>query len=427
MLAQDWCNSSSRNMSKKPVIVVGAGIVGVSTAIWLQRFGHRVILMDRAAPGEGASFGNAGLIAQWAVAPVTTPGIWRDIPKYLTNPNSPLFVEWGYLPKLAPWLLQFLSNATDQKTQRIVDDLSPLLHDAVQQHRALDQGSSLEKWVRDSKLSYCYENEAAFRKDAYSWALKKRCGFEPTILTGREVQEAEPILGPAIGCLAVLEGQGHITDPGGYVKALASEFEREGGQVIRATVQAIAKSGGCVTHVGTDVGRFDCDRLVVTAGIWSKDLMRQLGLKVRLETERGYHVLFENPSEVPRNPMMNTKGKFGVNPMGMGLRCAGTVELGSHQTGPKKAPIRVLMKNVKEAFPTLTYSGTQEWMGFRPSTSDSLPLIGEIEESGIFTGFGHQHIGLTAGPKTGRLLAQMIAGQPPNIQMSPYDPARFLS
>lgn len=413
-------------MSTSPIFVVGAGIVGVSTAIWLQRFGNRVILMDRDAPGEGASFGNAGLIAQWAVTPVTTPGLWRDIPKYLTDPNSPLFVEWGYLPKLAPWLVRFLSNATDQKTLRIVDDLSPLLHDAVDQHRALEEGTTLEAWVRDSKLSYCYETEAAFRKDAYSWALKKRCGFEPKLLRGDEVREAEPILGPSVGCLAVLEGQGHVTDPGGYVKALAASFEKDGGQIVQATVQGIERSAGRVSHIETDQGRFECDRLVVTAGIWSKDLMRQLGLTVRLETERGYHVLFKNPSEMPNNPMMNTKGKFGVNPMAMGLRCAGTVELGSHNTGPSKRPIRVLMKNVKEAFPTLTYSGTEEWMGFRPSTPDSLPMIGEIGSSGIYTGFGHQHVGLTAGPKTGRLLAQMISGQTPNLPMTPYDPERFL-
>ena len=155
--------------------------------------------------------------------------------------------------------------------------------------------------------------------------------------------------------------------------------------------------------------------------------MKTLGLKVPLETERGYHVLFENPSELPKNPMMITKGKFGVNPMETGLRCAGTVELGDHHAGPSKAPIRLLYKYAKEVFPNLKYSGTSEWMGFRPSTPDSLPLIGEIGDTGIFTGFGHQHVGLTAGPKTGRLIAQMISGQNPNVDLSPYAPARYLS
>ena len=151
-----------------------------------------------------------------------------------------------------------------------------------------------------------------------------------------------------------------------------------------------------------------------------------LGLKVSLEAERGYHIIFENPSEIPRNPMLMTEGKFGVNPMEMGLRCAGTVELGDHHSGPSDAPIRLIKNYTKKAFPNLTYSSTQEWMGFRPSTPDSIPLIGQVGQSGVFTGFGHQHIGLTAGPKTGRLLAQLITGQIPNIDMSPYTPERYL-
>ncbi|SHH38087.1 D-amino-acid dehydrogenase [Cognatiyoonia sediminum] len=414
-------------MAKHPIIVVGAGIVGVSTAIWLQRFGHRVVLMDRDAPGEGASFGNAGLIAQWAVTPVTTPGLWRDMPNYLINPQSPLFVEWGYLPKMLPWLGRFLAQATDGKTQTYADQVAPLLLDAVDQHRSLIAGTAAESFVRDSKLSYAYRSQAEFEKDAYAWALKRRCGFEPQMVLGADVRDAEPILGPDIGCLAVLEGQGHVMDPGRYVKALAKHFEKDGGAFVRATVQGIGRQGGAVTHVDTDQGRFDCNRLVVTAGIWSKELMQALGLKVQLETERGYHLVFENPSEMPKNPMMHVKGKFGVNPMNVGLRCAGMVELGSHTSGPSDAPLNLLRENAKKAFPTLTYSNVKEWMGFRPSTPDSLPLIGEIENSGIYTGFGHQHVGLTAGPKTGRLLAQMIDKQPPNIQMDAYLPARYLS
>ena len=414
-------------MTDHPIIVVGAGIVGVSTAIWLQRFGHRVVLMDRDAPGEGASFGNAGLIAQWAVTPVTTPGLWRDIPKYLSNPKSPLFVEWRYLPKMAPWLVRFLSHATDAKATQIADHLSSLLLDAVDQHKSLTAGTMAADFVADSKLSYLYGSREDFQKDAYSWALKERCGFQPTLITGRDVQDAEPILSPDIQCLAVIEGQGHVTDPGGYVKALAKSFEDDGGSIVRAAVQNVGRENGKVTHIETDAGRFECDRLVITAGIWSKDLMRALRLNVPLEAERGYHLVFENPSEMPKHPMMHVKGKFGINPMKVGLRCAGTVELGSHSSGPSKAPIAVLRENAKKAFPNLKYSGVHEWMGFRPSTPDSLPLIGEIGDSGIFTGFGHQHIGLTAGPKTGRLLAQMIGQTSPNISMDAYAPSRFLN
>lgn len=412
-------------MTDKPIIVVGAGMCGVSTAIWLQRTGKRVILMDKGEPGMGASYGNAGLLAQWAVVPVTTPSLWLDAPKYLLNPNSPLFMKWAYLPKMLPWLTKFMSHATDAATRRTVQNLIPILTDAVDQHKSLVRGTPLERWIADSKFSYAYPTRQAYQADAYAWEMKRHAGFTPTVLTGQDAHDAEPILGPAIQCLAVLEGQGHILNPGQYIAELTRHFTDNGGQFIQTQVQDFHKSDGHITHIDTDQGRFDCSHAVITAGIWSKELMGKLGLKVPLETERGYHVIFENPSMMPNNPMMMTTGKFGVTPMEMGLRCAGTVELGDHHAGPSSAPIKLLRRKAREAFPDLTYSGTQEWMGFRPSTPDSLPLIGELGDSGIYTAFGHQHVGLTAGPKTGRLIAQMIDQSQPNIDMAPYSPARF--
>jgi len=413
-------------MTDKPIIVIGAGICGLSTAIWLQRSGHSVLLMDKGMPGMGASYGNAGLLAQWAIAPVTSPTLWREAPKYLLDPNSPLFMKWSYLPRLLPWLGKFLSHATDAATRRIVASQIPLVCDAVDQHKSLVRGTDLEDWVSDSKFSYAYKSKAHFDADAYTWDLKKSAGFEPTLVTGSAVQDCEPILGPAVQCLAVLEGQGHIVNPGQYITELTKYFTKKGGKFIQAEVHDLHKIDGRISHIDTDKGSFECSHAVITAGIWSKDLMKKIGLKVPLEAERGYHVIFENPSEMPRNPMMITAGKFAVNPMDMGLRCAGTVELGDHHAGPSAAPIKLLMRHAKEVFPNLTYKGTQEWMGFRPSTPDSLPLIGELGNSGIYTGFGHQHVGLTAGPKTGRLIAQMIDGNTPNIDMSPYAPERYV-
>ena len=153
--------------------------------------------------------------------------------------------------------------------------------------------------------------------------------------------------------------------------------------------------------------------------------MLKLGLNIPLEAERGYHVVYKNASILPRNPMMMTIGKFGVTPMGGDLRCAGTVELGGIKFGPSKAPIRLLRRRVAEAFPKMTYDETEEWLGFRPTAPDSLPLIGQLKESGVYTAFGHQHIGMTSGPKTGRLISDIINNRSPNIDMSVYDPNRF--
>ncbi len=409
-----------------PIIVIGAGICGVSTAIWLQRSGHQVILMDKGQPGMGTSFGNAGLLAPWAVDPVSSPRLWSQIPYYLTNPNSPLFLQWNYFPKLLPWLIKFLSNATDSQTRRIVAGLAPILHDSVDQHKELVRGTSAEKWVVDSKFSYAYPSQTAFKADAYSWKMKASAGLTPNIISGHAVQEEEPILGSAIQCLAVLEGLGHITNPGQYVKELAQYFVDNGGRFIQADVKNLHRRQDRISEVQTDQGSFRCGSAVITAGIWSKELMIKLGLKIPLVAERGYHVIFENPSEVPRNPMVITNGKFGVNPMEMGLRCAGIVELGDHQAAASNTPLRVLRKHAKAVFPNLKFTATQEWMGFRPTTPDSTPLIGELGNSGIFTGFGHQHIGITAGPKTGRLIAELINGQTPDIDMSPYNPERYV-
>ncbi len=408
-----------------PIVVIGAGICGVSSALWLQRSGHRVILIDKTAPGMGASFGNAGLLAQWAVTPVTTPDLWQALPKYALNPASPLFIKWQYLPKLAPWLWKFLQQANDSSAKAASAALGPILLDAVDQHKALSRGSSAESWIADSQFSYAYRDHKAFQKDRYAWDLKQAAGLVPDVLSGPDVQDAEPALGPAIQCLAILKGQGHILNPLGYVTALAKAFEAQGGVFRQTSVTGFEKQNGRIRSVLTEEGPINCDKAVITAGIWSKDLMGKLGLNIPLETERGYHVMFKNPSQMPRNPMMMTTGKFAVTPMQDGLRCAGTVEFGGIRLGPSKAPIQLLRRRMAEAFPQMTYESSEEWMGFRPSTPDSLPLIGELASSGIYTAFGHQHVGLTAGPKTGRLIADLITGRLPNIDMRPYDPARY--
>ena len=410
----------------KPVVVVGAGICGVSTAIWLQRSGRDVVLIDKTGPAAGASFGNAGLLAHWAVVPVTTPGLWKDAAKYLFNPNGPLFIQWSRLPQLLPWLIQFMSNATDAKANRIAQNLDAILYDTVAQHKSLARDTGVDKWIADSKFSYAYADLAAYKADAYGWGIRNRAGFDPAILTGDEVHQAEPILSPDLQCLAVLEGQGHITNPGQYVTELCNYFVKAGGRFVQEEVVDIKQTEGRVSEVLTASDSISCSHAVITAGIWSKELMKNLGIRIPLETERGYHLIFENPSEMPRNPMMITTGKFGVTPMEMGLRCAGTVELGSHLAPPSKGPIKLLKTQAAKAFPELQYTGISEWMGCRPTPPDSTPLIGEIGNTGVFTGFGHQHIGLTAGPKTGRLIAQLIDGQELNMDMEPFAPERFM-
>ncbi|MGB0506019.1 MAG: NAD(P)/FAD-dependent oxidoreductase [Pikeienuella sp.] len=412
-------------METEHIVIVGAGIVGAATAIWLRRAGKDVTLIDKGEPGMGASYGNACILASCSVVPVTVPGLIPKGPKYLADPNFPLFLRWGYLPKLAPWLFRYLSNANDKDTRRIAQGLSTIVGDSLQQHQALTAGTSAAKWIQESDYNFVYKDRAAFDADAYAWELRREAGFVPELIEGPEVHEREPILGPDMNLLAVNKDHGFIQNPGNYVKDLVKVLEELGGTFVQAEVKDFDLSGGRITAVDTDKGRFHCNSAVLSAGVWSKPLMGKLGMKVPLEAERGYHIVFKNPNQRPNSPMMMTAGKFVATPMDQGLRCAGVVEFGGLSETPSKGPLKLLRKKVKEFFPSMQAESEEEWLGFRPAPSDSLPLIGEVGATGVYAAFGHHHIGLTGGPKTGRMVADLIAGNRPNNDMTPFEPKRF--
>jgi len=407
------------------VAVIGAGIVGVSSAIWLRRAGVEVTLIDRAAPGTGTSHGNAGVLAACSVVPVTGPGLIRKAPAMLLNPNVPLFLRWKYLPRLLPWLRQYLKNANDPDTRRIVQGLAPIIADTVTQHQALCRDLGLEDWVTPSDYVYAYRSRTDFDNEAYSWALRAKEGFVPNVIEGGGVHDYEPMLNKDITCLAVLRDHGFIRDPGGYVKALARAFEALGGKVVTAQVENFDLSGGTLKAIETTSGRILCDDVVLATGVWSKPMMSKLGLNIPLESERGYHIVFEGASGGPSRPIMVASGKFVATPMAAGVRCAGVLEFGGLDAGPSKAPLALLRRQAKAAFPNLKATNEIEWLGHRPAPSDSLPLIGQIGTTRVYTAFGHHHVGLTGGPKTGRLIAGMVTGQPSNIDLAPYHPQRF--
>ncbi|MFX0546097.1 NAD(P)/FAD-dependent oxidoreductase [Roseovarius sp. S1116L3] len=411
-------------MRAQKIIVIGAGICGLSSAIWLRRAGHDVTLIDKDGPGAGASYGNAGLLAEWAVVPISGPGIaWTGL-KYLTSRDAPLSIQWGQLPRLAPWLRQFLRNSSDAKTREISAALSHLLHDSVDQHRALARGTRAERWIASSDFGWAYANRAAFEADAYGWGLRRAAGYAPEVIEGPAVREVEPMLGAATQCLVRLRGHGHVTNPGAYMTDLAQVLQDEGGTYRRAEMRDVTMLDGQITEVITDQGPLPCDAAVLAAGIWSEPLARKLGVKVPLVAERGFHLEFKSPSQMPRMPLMMTSGKFAVNPMAQGLRCAGMVELGGTSPKISRGPIELLRRNVAKVFPDLEYEEVEEWMGYRPSTPDSLPMIGQMGASGVYAAFGHQHIGLTGGPKTGRWVADMIGGRG-NAELEAFGANRF--
>lgn len=411
---------------KKTVAVIGAGIVGVSTAIWLQRDGHDVILIDKAGPGEGTSHGNGGVLASCSVMPVPGPGLWTKAPKMLLDPNQPLFLKWSYLPRLMPWLMKYMSHANADSARRRAAAATSIIGDSLSDHLALATGTGAEKWVVPSDYVFIYNTRADYEADAFGFSVRKENGFDWELLEDQAFRDYDPIWGPQMTCAARFPDHGRIADPGQYVKDLAGHVQSQGGRLIIGEVSDIAREKGAVTGVRIGGETIACDAAVLTTGVWSGPLAAKLGVKPPLESERGYHLELYEPSAMPRSPVMIASGKFVATPMEGRLRLAGIVELGGLDLPPSRAPFALLEKQIRAAIPGLTWKKTVEWMGHRPSMSDSLPVIGESPVvSGAYMGFGHDHVGLTGGPKTGRILSQLISGTTPNINLAPYAPDRF--
>ncbi len=414
------------NEQKKAIAIIGVGIVGVSTALWLQRTGHDVILIDRLGPGEGTSFGNGGVLASCSMVPVTGPGLIGKAPRMLFDPDQPLFLKWGYLPKLAPWLIKYLRHANAADTTRIGAALAPIVSDSLSEHQALAADTDAARWIVPSDYLYIYNDRAHFEGDAFSWKLRRDNGVVWDELEGAAFKDYDAAFGPQFDFAVRMRDHGRISDPGRYVQDLAAHVVREGGREMTAEVDAVVTENGAVTGVRAGGETIACDAAVVTAGVWSGALAKSLGVNVPLETERGYHLELWEPTISPRAPVMVAAGKFVATPMEGRLRLAGVVEFGGLDAPASDAPIALLKRNATRTFPGIRWSETSEWMGHRPAPADSIPIIGEAPAtSGAYFGFGHHHIGLTAGPKTGRLLAQVISGAQPNIDLKPYSPARF--
>ena len=410
-----------------PVVVIGSGIVGLSTAIWLVRYGVQVRVIERHAIAEpsATSCGNAGVLAACSVAPVTAPGLIGKGLKLLLDPNFPLFLRWSYLFRLFPWLVRYLSHANDKDTRRIASALMPLVFDSVEQHQALVKGTPAEAWLQQSQYGFVYHSAKEFKNDWYTWLLRAQAGFKPEIIEGEGVRAFEPALAPDLRFMALMSDHGFVQSPQNYLCALQKVAKAEGVKFTQAEVKDFEMHNNRVGAVLTTEGKFACHQVVITAGVWSKFLAKKLKLHVPLESERGYHIEFSEPNQMPKIPLMITSGKFVATPMANGLRCAGVVEFGGLNAPASEPPIALLRKKVKATFPNFEAKGETTWLGHRPAPSDSLPLIGEIQNTGVFAGFGHHHIGLTSGPKTGRILAGLITGKPEKIDLAPYLPSRF--
>ena len=403
------------------VTVVGAGIVGVSCALYLQRDGHSVTVLDPAGPGEGASKSNAGFLSSGSCVPTSTPGILWRVPKMLLDPLAPLAIRWTYLPRLAPWLVRFVRAGAPARVETISIALARLLELTPESYAELLAESAAGRYVRPGGVLYTYETDRSFEDAGPSLELRRRRAIEFETLHGADVHRREPALAPTIRHGVFYPKTMFCTDPGGLVRAMAQDFVRRGGEVIREEVTDIEIGPRGPRALRGGGARRELDVLVIAAGAWSRPLAARVGARIPLDTERGYVVVLPRPGVVPRIPVLSGDYNFAVTPMDAGLRLAGTVELAGLQAPPNYARAEKLVRAARRLLAEVNSEGAVYSMGFRPSTPDSLPVVGPSPRyPSTFLAFGHGHLGLTLGPVTGRIIADMIGDRPP-----PVDPAAF--
>jgi D-amino-acid dehydrogenase len=408
------------------VVVIGAGVVGLCCASHLQQRGHRVTLVDPRPPGEYCSFGNAGCFSRASCVPLGLPGMWKKVPAWMLDPTGPLHIPLRYSPRLAPWLWQFQRASSRARVNRISDALHALLTVTLDKWRPLAARAGVPELIVQNGYAFAYESAAAFEGDALGREIRRAHGVAIEVLKGPDVVAFEPALSPAVTHLVVLPEQGHCPNPLRLSRALAARLREDGARFVTGTANGFETVDGRVRRVQTDGGPIDADVVVIAAGAHSRPLCAQLGRDVPLETERGYHAMLASAGIAPRMPVASGEGKYFVTPMEEGLRIAGTVELAGLGAPPDYRRADALVDKAKRLLPALSASNVERWMGHRPSLPDSLPVIGRSQRAAnAFLAFGHGHVGLTAAAPTGEIVADLVAGRTPFMDVSPFSAARF--
>jgi D-amino-acid dehydrogenase len=420
----------SDTLARPPVVVIGAGIVGACAAAFLVRDGAAVTLIDPGEPGMGASFGNGACLLGSSIVPMSMPGMIWSVPHYLLDPQGPLAIRVRYLPRLAPWLWRFSRAGTVARAEAAARALRALLLHAHEDYASILADAQAQDLVQRRGHLVVYETEASFRADGAAMALRERNGVQIEELGPARLREMEPELAPIYAKARLIRESGHTSNPLRLVQALIGSVQRRGGRVVQEKVIGFENNGAGVTAVATDRGRHPASHVVLAAGAWSAALAAQLGDRVPLETERGYHVMIRDPERRPRLPVMSGEGKFIAIALETGVRFAGQVELASLEAEPDWKRARILLRLGRRMLPGLGAHDLEArltmWLGFRPSLPDSLPVIGPSTRFGnAIHAFGHGHIGLCAGAGTGRAVADLIAGRAPRFGLEPFCPTRF--
>lgn len=416
------------------VVIIGSGAIGTVSAIECLRAGHRVTVVEPSQPGgeHATSYGNAGWLSSHSVIPPAEPGMWRKVPSFLLDSLGPLSIRWTYLPKVMPWLTRFLLAArTPALIEQTARAMRTLLIDAPKLHAGLAAEAGVSQLIERRGVLHVYPDRAAFDGDAQSWDIRRKVGVQWLELDADELRQREPNLHPRYTFGLVVEEAGHCRDPGSYVAALSELARERGATYVMTRATGFRQEGGRLAAVTTEHGEIACDCAVVAAGAHSKTLTTSLGDPLPLESERGYHVMITDAEVGPRTPMMASDAKMIVNHMNGGLRAAGQVEFAGLAALPNWKRAEILRKHLISMFPmlagTVSADKLRVWLGHRPSMPDGRPCIGTARKtSDVIYAFGHGHVGLVGSARTGRLVAQLVSRNRPEIPLGPFDPRRFL-
>jgi D-amino-acid dehydrogenase len=422
-------NSEASAANARRVTVIGAGIIGVCTANYLLKQGFAVDLVDSVIPGseEQCSFGNAGGICPGSCIPNSMPGVWKNVPKWLMDPEGPLFVRLAYLPHALPWLLRFLASSRKSRVEEISAAMRSLHRYTFECYEPLIKEAGCEDLLQKRGQLFVHESADGPEQGAYGLGLRREHGVNVQILNADEIRQLEPALAPIFKSAVYLPEQGQCPNPGRLVAKLAENAVRHGARLVRARVTGFEMGGnGPVALKLEDGMRMPVETVVLAAGAWSAHLAKTLGDHIPFESERGYHVTVKGADTGLRIQTISADRKFVASPMEDGLRIAGNVEFAGLNAPANMARADVLLHQARPMFRNLEVGDVTRWMGHRPGTPDSIPVIDKASRAkNVIYAFGHGHQGLIGGAVTGKIVSEIAAGLPTSIDISPFRLDRF--
>ncbi len=411
-------------MNKLKVGIVGAGIQGISNALFLQKKGFDVTIFDRENPGSPvASYGNAGHFSPYASLSLNRTDILLDVPAMLMSSTGPLALKWNYVPKMIPWFMKFILNTTKNKMMHTAKNMHQILDLALPAYDELFDEVDIEGLVENKGILYIW-NDQDLKSRELEINVRKELGVQQQLVNKKEIHDLEPNIKPFYHAGVYYPYARHARNPKKILLKFFDLFIKKGGQFKKTDVKSIDFQDE-QPILKTESEKFSFDRVVVACGAFSKKLTDNLDEKIPLDTERGYHVHFKDCDHLLQRPVIFSNRGFGITPMEQGLRVVGTVEFGGLKNPLSKSRIKNLINNAKYMLGDLP-DHEDEWLGFRPTLPDFLPVMGPSKNhKNVFYCFGHHHLGWTLGPISGKIVSGMIAKENTNLNLAPYSSTRF--